>query len=82
MKKILNIYCKLVKYRIILIVDFKIRNLNCAIIFGLQIELIAKFTLTITLKNTIQYLVENFIKIFLKLRSFKVCLLLFTKLLY
>jgi len=48
----------------------------------LQIEFIAKFRLTINLKNTIQYLVENFVKIFLNLRSFKVCLLLSIELLY
>ncbi len=82
MKKILNIYCKFVKYTIILVVNSKTTNLNCAIIFVLQIKSIAKFKLAIDLKNIAQYLIENFVKALLKLYNFKVYLLLFTKLLY
>ncbi len=65
-----------------LIVNFETTNLNCAIIFILQIKSIAKFKLTINLKNITRHLVKNFVKAFLKSRNFKVDLLLFIKLLY
>ncbi len=78
----LNIHCKFVKYAIILIVNFKTTNLNCVIIFVLRIKSIAKFKLTIDLKNTMRYLIKNFVKAFLKLCNFKVNLLLSIKLLY
>ena len=75
-------YYNSIRYIIILIVNYKTTNFNCVIIFVLQIKFIAKFRLTINLENTIQYLVENFVKIVSKLRSFEVYLLLSTKLLY
>jgi len=81
LKKTLNTYCESIKYTIILIVNSKTTNLNCAIIFVLQIKSITKFKLTIDLKNTIQYLIKNFVKAFLKSHNFKANLLLFIKLL-
>jgi len=80
-KKTLNTYCKFIKYAIILIVNSKTTNLDCAIIFILQIKSITKFKLAINLKNTTQYLIKDFVKVFLTLRNFKAYLLLFTKLL-
>jgi len=81
LKKTLNTHCESIKYAIILIVNFKTTNLDCAIIFVLQIKFITKFKLAINLKNTTQYLIKNFVKALLKLRNFKVNLLLFLKLL-
>ncbi len=65
-----------------LIVNFKITKLDCAIIFVSQIESTTKFRLAINLKNITRHLIKNFVKTFLISRSFKVYLLLFTKLLY
>jgi len=81
LKKTLNTYCESIKYTIILIVNFETTNLDCAIIFVLQIKSIAKFKLAINLKNTMRHLIKNFVKALLKSRNFKVYLLLFTKLL-
>ncbi len=82
MKKTLNTYCKSIKYTIILIVNSKTTNLDCAIIFVLQIEFTTKFKLAINLENITQHLVEDFVKVLLILRNSKIYLLLFTKLLY
>jgi len=82
LKKTLNTYCKSIKYTIILIVNSKTTNLDCAIIFVLQIEFTTKFKLAINLENITQHLVEDFVKVLLILRNSKIYLLLFTKLLY
>ena len=66
MKKILNVYCNSIRYTIILIVNSKTTNFNYVVIFISRIKSIAKFKLSINLKNILQYLVKNIVTIFLK----------------